>query len=262
MPRRRSHGEMTPSTSGNPVRPSIRALGVLAVAATLAFTTSAPPTELLTDPLGDGNGINGQGLGGFTGQDPSLNTAPANANADLTSLAAATLYDEVVADDGQGGTTTEHVVAGLRYRLGTAGAPTATDIPTITRIRTIVAGCTTWIQFYAGTNGSTTPLTANVRLLGGCGLGTDAAGLSNSLTISGDWLSVDVDDETGETVFDIDLATAPEELTDYLTDDAQIQIEAVEVRFNSGLFTAPVIDEMLPDGWTEFTVGEDVPDPS
>ena len=235
--------------------------GLVALSAVAAFGfTSAAPTDLLKDPLGDGNAINGQGFGDLTGQNPSQSTAPANANADLVNLQAATLFETVAGQDADGNATLENVVTGLQLRLGTAGEPTATDIPTITRIQTIIDGCTAWIQLYAGTNGADASNTGDIRMLGGCNLGTDATtGLDNELTVTGSWLAFTWDDETKQTVIDIDFAGLPAELAAYLDKDAYIDIQGAEVRFNSGRFTAPVIDEMLPDGWADFTVGDDVP---
>lgn len=234
------------------MRRSFTTLVAVVAVATLGFTPA--PTPLLTDEAGDGNAINGQGLDGITGLNPTQNTAPANASMDLVALSAATIFD--VDDTGE---APVYTTAGLQWRLATTSAPSAADVPTITRIVTSIEGCATWFQFYAGTNGKDAHGSANLRILGGCGLGTNAAGLSVSKTLPGDAITVSYDEATGETVFDVDLAALPAELAAYLGDGALINPEYVEVRVNTGVVTAPVVDRMVNSDFNEFTVGQDVP---
>lgn len=234
------------------MRRSLTALVTAAAVATLGFTPA--PTPLLTDEAGDGNAINGQGLEDLTGFDQTQNTAPANVAMDLVALSAATIFE--VDDTGD---APVHTTSGLQWRLQTTGAPTEADVPTITRIVTAIDGCATWFQYYAGTNGQTAHDTANIRILGGCGLGTDATGLSASKTLPGDAITISYDDETGETVFDIAFADLPADLAPYLTDGALIDPQYVEVRVNTGVVTAPVVDRMVNTEWAEFTIGEDRP---
>ncbi len=184
--------------------PTVVTAAAAAVAA-LAFT-SAPPTALLTDPAGDGNAINGQGLA-----DEDVGTAdtgPATiGHADLTSLDAATLYDVTTDADGVEVAT----VTGLRFRLGTAAQPSAEGVPTITRIMADIDGCSAWIQFYAGSNGSQDSGAANVRVLDGCGIVFDDP-TTTSQTFTTDAITATWDDEAGVTDIDIDFAGLPAEL--------------------------------------------------
>lgn len=234
------------------MRRSLTALVTVVAVATLGFTPA--PTPLLTDEPGDGNAINGQGLDGITGVNPSQNTAPANVAMDLVSLSAATTFD---VDDA--GEAPVYTATGLQWRLGTTGAPSAADVPTITRIVTTIDGCATWFQYYAGTNGQMAHNTANIRILGNCGLPPAATGLSPSKTLSGDAITISYDEETGETVFDIDFASLPTELAPYLRNGVLIDPQYVEVRVNTGVITAPVVDRMVNNEWAEFVVGEDAP---
>lgn len=219
-----------------------------------AFGFTPAPTPLMTDEAGDGNAINGQGFGNLVGLDPTQNTAPANLAMDLVSLSAATIFD--VDETGEAPTYT---TTGMQWRLGTAGAPSEADVPTITRIITAIDGCVTWFQYYAGSNGQTAHDTASIRLLGGCDLGTDAAGLAISKTLPGDAITLSYDEETGETILDIDFSALPAELATYLRDGAYIDAQYVEVRVNTGVVTAPVVDRMVNSDFNEYTVGEDVP---
>jgi hypothetical protein len=95
-----------------------------------------------TDTAGDGNGLNGQGFGDVTGQDPSQATPADRSAGDITKLTIART------DDGK-------TVTGLQVTLSLSAAP---DRGTFYRVSTSVPACSTfWFQYGVDMTGAPTP---------------------------------------------------------------------------------------------------------
>lgn len=242
--------------------------GLVAVAATasLAFTVApaldsetAPDLETVpymdTDLAGDGNGLNGQGLA--EGAVPETATGPAHiAEGDILGARITSLYEEVEGADG----LTDRVLTGLEFRTGLAAEPTATSAPLIHRFIGSTGGCTFWVQSYTGTNGSTAHGTASVRLFDtSCGLEPTDDPLGASETVTGDWITWSWDADHGEMVVALDFehGLADERITSRIDRGEYYLLEYLENRVNTGVITAPVIDEMTGGGYA--VIGADIP---
>lgn len=242
------------------------ALVAVAAVASLAFTVAptlgpdeTPDLEAVPyiseDLAGDANGINGQGLADIVGVDvPETATAPAqSAESDILGARITSQYDEVTGEDG----LTDYVMTGLEFRIGMAAEPTATSVPQVHRFIGTAGGCTFWVTVDTGT-GLTAHGQPSIGLFGpGCGIPNEPdTGLQGSEYVSGDWLTYAWDDEFGEMVLTVDLAGADERLASNIERGDFYLFDEVHNRVAT-LITAPVLDEMLTDGYA--VIGDDIP---
>lgn len=239
------------------------ALAVTALAG-LAFgvappTSSTPDLEtvpyVVEDAAGDANGLNGQGLLDIVGVDvPATSTGPAqSAESDILGARLVSLYDEVTGNDG----LVDYVLTGLEFRIGMAAEPTATSIPQVHRFIGRAGACTFWMTVDTG-NGIGPHGAVDVNLLGtGCGIPDEPdTGFQGSEYTSGDWATYAWDAEHGEMVMTLDLQTADSRLANAINRGDFYILEEVHNRVAT-LITAPVMDEMLEDGFV--VIGSDIP---
>lgn len=216
------------------------------------------PEPLVTDAVGDANGVNYQGLRGIL-QDPeydtlaSSDTSPASVeSADLVSIWAETDHEEVIERDAEGAVTAvRHEPTALRVSFETSGPASPTFGPTLVfRLPAVINGCRAFLQAYVhgpATNPSDGAEHANIRQLD--------EGCPGGVTTVTDGFLLEFDDTTMSLVYPFDAPAAAGLVTPTtkLSESGDAHNRTLLVAA-----TAPVIDEAHIDFWS-FQVGSDVP---
>jgi hypothetical protein len=225
-------------------------IGLLAMLVPSIALAQEEIAYLVTDPAGDANGLNGQGLLVNGGPVGSTSTPVQLAQYDLLGVRYVTLFDEKVNEDG----TITRTAIGLESRLGLGAEPTATGAPAIIRLTHDVNGCPIFMQYSAGTNGTTMHGTGDVRIT----CEGDLTGGNPPNIRPGNALKVGFDKATNELVWTYTFGTGAA-ADKYFTPTASIVPTVPHVRVNTGAVTAPVIDEMYNPLGRSFRVGSDAP---
>lgn len=229
-------------------RSMIASACAVALAASLSIAADGDvdtPDYLITDVAGDANGLNGQGFDEGLGD----NSTPVDlAEGDVTGMRIASLYE--TADDG---TTT---ITGVEFRTALSMEPAAGTTPLIHRLVGAANGCEFWVQSHTGGGAEGN---ASVRLFdAGCGLEvTGDETLAPSVTVRGDGINWSWDDLHGEMVVTIDFASADSRIVDAVAAGGRYAFEEIHVRVDTGVVTAPVVEEVF--GRVRWTFGQDVP---
>lgn len=225
-------------------------LVLVAAALTVAGVAGEDATYLVEDTVGDANGVNPQGLGGLVPALPNDQSTPVDvAEYDIVGVRYATLY-ETVEVDGE----TTHVITGVESRMGLSAQPTPTSPPAIVRFTQEANGCRMFLQYYGGTNGVRDHDTGSIRIT----CEGDLTGGNPPPVPEGAGLDVHWDEETSEVVWAFTFGTGTAADT-YLNRSSTLVPGNPHVRVDSGVITAPVIDEMYNPTSASFTVGQDVP---
>lgn len=225
-----------------------RALCLAAAAATagvLVLPAGAAGTAQVTDPAGDANAVNGQGL--LTGGLADGSTTPQQyAPADLLSVTYSTTYTtEQVGDDGL-----KHTPTGLEARIVTS-QPAKSDGPTlIYRLNVDVGGCGGFIQYFlpGPASAPTDPKGLQFRQFASRGCPADATKTIAGWTVAQDGATL---------VISMPYAGTPATELPYIAPGRFLSTLAAEVRTNLGVLTAPAID--ITGAGLDFKIGSDVP---
>jgi hypothetical protein len=211
-----------------------------------ASAQTAPPD--ITDPTGDANALNGQGL--VTGGAADGTATPASyARADLTAVRFETAYTTTpVGDDG-----VRHTATGLRARITTAGIP-GSDGPTlIYRLNTTVGACGGFLQAYLRGPAAGPTDQADGRLewrqFASRGCTADATVFDARFTATV---------EGNDLVLEFPFAALSGADRTNMAVGKTITGTIAEVRVLAGVLTAPAID-ITPAAAKSFRIGSDVP---
>lgn len=216
----------------------------LAVVA-LVLPADAAGKAQITDPAGDANALNGQGLVTGGQFDGGNTTSQQLAQADLLSVTYSTTYDTVeIGEDGL-----QHVITGVQARIVTTAPAVSTGPTLIYRLNADIGGCGGFLQAYV--NGPASAPTDGRGLefrqfaARGCLADVTKRGFTAAL------------DEEGALVFDLPYALMDAAMQAQFAPKKNIGTVGAEVRTQIGTATAPAIDTTLAGA--NFRIGSDVP---
>jgi hypothetical protein len=152
-----------------------------------------------------------------------------------------------------------HRLTGLEFRTRLAAQPTATGPGVIHRTIATAGGCSFQANVLTGTNGqggTQAHMSASLRLLGGCGVATGTLG--EDQTLRGNFAVASWDAANSELVLSVDLDMAPGEVSKNFFAGQAITITELHNRVNTGVITAPVIDDVQPT-FAFVVIGDDQP---
>lgn len=226
--------------------PSLAAVGAVVGLACVP----AEPSYLLTDQSDDANAVNDGQTFGLEEVEP-VQTPVQYAPADL--LGMRFTEDRVDVVDENGEVIGSELVA-LEARIKTTEQPTADGVPLIFRVRASIGGCPTFLQAYTG--GSSHGVT-NWRMLDpSCGF-DDGGNPVATKTFESPAFSQSWDDEHGELVLRYEIEGAPADVVSgYLKDGVVITVDEVHDRAVLVAVTVPAFDQMYPEHFAMYTIGE------
>ena len=227
------------------MRVAISVVALVLVAALGLPAGAVEPAPHITDPAGDANAINGQGI--VTGSAAQGTSTPVGyAPADLLAVRYATAYKAVPV----GGDGLTYVQSGLEAHITTAAPATSAGPTLIYRLNVEVGSCGGFVQYYLNgpASGPTDGTTLEFRQFASRGCAADA-----TIRPAGWYASV-----TGNTlVFHMPLSGLSGADRSNFSVGRSVVTSTAEVRTQLAALTAPAIDLTAPG--TTFVIGSDRP---